>query len=114
MIFLSPVDYNQLQGNLFDCISSRNEYVAKAPIDNNPPDYMVTTYPRCEDIKVFGFVYYLFNQKSIAFAHNQDVIISSANNFFRNSLPLGELETLILNNTFRRVMKSAPTLPGRL
>lgn len=113
MIFPFPIDYSQLNGNLFDCISTKQEYIAKAPIDNNPLDYMVTTYPRCEDLNAFGFVYHLFHFEPVAFSSNQDIIISTANKVFSNSEKLGEIETSILNNTFRRVMKSTPTLSGR-
>jgi len=114
MIFPFPIDCSQLQGNLFDCISTKNEYVVKAPIDTKPLNYMVTTYPRCEDLSAFGFVYHLFNYTPIAFSSNQDIIIAAANHAFANSESLGELEASILNNTFRRMMKSSPTLSGRL
>ena len=36
-----------------------------------------------------------------------------ANKMFRESKPLGDLETKVLNETMKRISKKNPTLPGR-
>lgn len=113
MIFPFQIDYSQLNGNLFNCITIKQEYVAESPIDSKPLDYMVTTFPRCEDLKAFGFVYDLFNYEPVVFSNNQDLIIETANNLFSNSEQMGNVEAAILNITFKRLMKSTPTLSGR-
>ena len=102
----------QYNNNLFDCISNKIEYVVKST-NTQLIDYMVTVYPRNEGANPFDFVYGLFDYNPSAFAHNQDSIISIASELFADSEPLGSFESVVLNKTFKRLLKSNPTLSGR-
>lgn len=105
-------DLPQFNNNLFDCISNKTEYVAKAT-NTELIDYMVTVFPRNENMSPFDFVYGLFEYTPIVFAHNQDAIISIASEMFAEAETLGAFESDVLNKTLRRLLKSKPTLSGR-
>lgn len=110
MIFVNDIPQHDL--NIFDCISIPKEIFLPTK-EAEIIDYMVTVYPRNENRNDFPFVYGLFESKDVAFAKNQDVILNIANTMFAESVPLNEFEQKILNNTFKRTVKSKPTLAGR-
>ena len=110
MIFVNDIPKHDL--NIFDCISIPKEILLPAK-EAALIDYMVTVYPRNENRNDFPFVYGLFEPKDVAFAKNQDVILSIANVMFAESTPLNEFEQKILNNTLKRTIKNKPTLAGR-
>jgi hypothetical protein len=105
-------EIQQYNNSMFDCVSAKNEYVVKST-STELLDYMVTLYPRNENIGVFDFVYGFINYTHVAFAKNQSDVIHLATEMFANSEPLGDFESNILNKTFRRLIKVHPTLSGR-
>lgn len=96
----------------FDCISNRTEVLCK---DHNTGlvDYMVTLFPRNENLSPFDFVYGMFEDRKMVFSENQDSVVSLSSEMFYGSEPLGTFESDVLNRTFRRLLKSRPTLSGR-
>jgi glutathione synthase/RimK-type ligase-like ATP-grasp enzyme len=98
--------------NAFDLISMPKEVFVSSK-ELPLVDYMVTLYPRNENSNTFPFVYGLFESKNVAFGNNQEVILNIANKLFSESLPLNSFEQLTLNMTFKKSIKTKPTLSGR-
>jgi hypothetical protein len=112
MIPIILTDFPESDGNLFDCISVKNEIVVQKQT-TEVLDYMVTIYPRNERIDNFTFVYRILDCAPIAFSHYQNSVIEFASEMFSNSEPLGEFESSILVSTIKRLTKTTPTLQGR-
>ncbi len=112
MMSLVLTDIPQQEMNMFDCISMASEI--SIPAKEVPIiDYWVTEYPRNDNSNPFPFVYGLFEQKDVAFANNQDVVLNIANLMFLNAMPLTAFEQNVLNNTFKTAIKNKPLLSGR-
>ena len=110
MIYIT--DIPQQNVNIFDCISTNNQIFIpekKSVII----DYLVSVYPRNDNLNDFSFVYGLFETKDVAFSRNQDVILNLATLMFSGSVPLDDFEQKVLNKTFERTLKTRYTLPRR-
>ena len=101
-----------IDNNMFNCISIKHE-VSYTQHKADVLDYMVSYYPRNENMTTFSFVYGLFESKGVSFSKNQPLILNTAIALFSNSQPLGEFETEILKKTLSRLSKTSPTLPRR-
>jgi hypothetical protein len=108
-VLTETLEYNN---SIFDCVSTKTEIVEE-PQTSGTLDYMVTVYPRNENISNFNFVYSLFDYSPHAFNHNQQEVIILATELFSGSKSLGEFESQILNGTFKRLAKKTSTLSGR-
>lgn len=97
-------DLSQFSNSLFDCISNKTEYVVKAT-NTELIDYMVTVYPRNDNVSPFDFVYGLFDYNPVAFSNNQDAIVSISSEMFAEAEPLGVFESKVLDKTLRRLLK---------
>lgn len=112
MILPILTDIPEYNNSMFDCVSLKNEIVVKSNT-TEMLDYMVTVYPRNERINSFNFVYGLFDFTPVAFAPNQSFVIHFATEMFSKSEPLGDFESAVLSQTFKRLTKVKPTLSGR-
>lgn len=112
MIPIILTDFPESNNNLFDCISLKNEIVIQKQT-TELLDYMVTVYPRNEQIDNFNFVYSLLDYKPVAFSPNQKSVIEFANEMFSKSELLGDFESGVLASTIKRLTKTTPTLSGR-
>lgn len=113
MIIPVLADLPQVNNIFFDCISNSKVEYTNNTTSGDLIDYMVTVYPRNENVLSFDFVYGLFQYNQLAFSHNQDTIVSIASDLFVDSEPLGAFESSVLNKTLERLSKSRPTLLGR-
>ncbi|QQS29391.1 MAG: hypothetical protein IPM47_00085 [Sphingobacteriales bacterium] len=108
--FLTDIpEYNK---SMFDCVSLKNEIAVKLDAIEIL-DYMITVYPRNETINSFNFVYGRVDFTPVTFGKNQSSVIHFATEMFSQSEPLGNFESVVLNQTFKRLTKEKPTLLGR-
>jgi hypothetical protein len=112
MIFPTLADSIQGNNNLFDCVSTHNEYRVKATT-TMLLGYMVTENTLSESIRTFDYVHGLYIQHNIAFAPNQSSVIMLSAEMFSQSRSLSAAESHILDLTFNQMLKTKPTLPGR-
>lgn len=111
MIFF-VTDMPQPDVNMFDCLTiEKEQYIP--PKDLPVLDYLINGYNRAESGNTAPFVYSLFETREFAFAENQDAIIGLANEMFSGSSVLDKFEQDVLSITFKKSIKSTPTLPGR-
>ena len=104
-----------IDANVFDCLSMANSHQIEY-VDQKSDDviyYMISNYPRVENLNQFSFVYQYTLPKEISFAQNQQYIIGIASEMFKNSVELSNDELSILEYTIKRTRRLTPTLPGR-
>lgn len=112
----SPLIPSVYQANIFSSISLENEqtYVATKKVELL--DIYVTEFPRLseDDLAPTQFAFSYFEHDKVDFLKFQDSIQSISKELLGHTQPLSEFEQTVLNQSFKKALKSAPSRPNRL
>ncbi|SDH70753.1 hypothetical protein SAMN05421827_1416 [Pedobacter terrae] len=102
--------------NMFSSIKIDTEHTVEAPRKVELLDIFVTQFPRhcSEDLKVADYTFTYFEGAKTDFMMNQDYIQSLAGDLFGDTKALEMFEQNILNHSFVKSIKTAPTRSNRL
>lgn len=116
MDFSAILTQPNYQGNMFSSIKMDTEHITEAPKKVELLDIFITQFPRhCqEDLQTTSYTFTYFEGAKVDFLHNQDQIQLISKEIFGDTKPLETFEQSILNKTYIKSLKTAPTRPNRL
>lgn len=111
----SPLMPTAYQANIFSSITLENDqaYVPTKKVELL--DIYVTEFPRlsAEDLPATQFAFTYFEHDKVDFLKYQDSIQSISKELLGHTQPLTEFEQSVLNQSFKKALKSSPSRPNR-